>query len=103
MTDPDRSDNPFFRTWETPDGVPPFDRIRAEHFREAYARAFAEHDAEIAAIASQPKPPTFANTSAALGAGRAQLDEEPVVGASTRERELGIFDRARRQARARLN
>ena len=66
MTDPDRSDNPFFRTWETPDGVPPFDRIRAEHFRDAYARAFAEHDAEIAAIAAQPEPPTFANTIAAL-------------------------------------
>ena len=66
MTPSDGSDNPFFRTWETPDGVPPFDRIRAEHFREAYARAFAEHDAGIAAIASQPEPPTFANTIAAL-------------------------------------
>ena len=66
MTDPDRSANPFFQTWTTPDGAPPFDRIRPEHFREAYARAFAEHDAEVAAIAAQPEPPDFANTIAAL-------------------------------------
>jgi peptidyl-dipeptidase Dcp len=66
MTDPDRSDNPFFRAWTTPDGVPPFDRISAEHFREAYARAFATHEAEVAAIASQPEPPTFTNTITAL-------------------------------------
>ena len=66
MTDPDQSANPFFQTWTTPDGAPPFDRIRPEHFREAYARAFAEHDAEVAAIAAQPEPPDFANTIAAL-------------------------------------
>jgi Zn-dependent oligopeptidase len=66
MTDPDRSANPFFQTWTTPDGAPPFDRIRPEHFREAYARAFAEHDVEVAAIAAQPEPPDFANTIAAL-------------------------------------
>jgi len=66
MTDPDRSANPFFQTWTTPDGAPPFDRIRPEHFREAYARAFAKHDAEVAAIAAQPEPPDFANTIAAL-------------------------------------
>ena len=66
MTDPDRSANPFFQTWTTPDRAPPFDRIRPEHFREAYARAFAEHDAEVAAIAAQPEPPDFANTIAAL-------------------------------------
>ena len=66
MTDPDQSANPFFQTWTTPDGAPPFDRIRPEHFREAYARAFTEHDAEVAAIAAQPEPPDFANTIAAL-------------------------------------
>jgi peptidyl-dipeptidase Dcp len=66
MTDPDQSANPFFQTWTTPDGAPPFDRIRPEHFREAYARAFAEHDAEVAAMAAQPEPPVFANTIAAL-------------------------------------
>ncbi len=64
--------NPFFETWITPDGVPPFERIRPEHFREAYSRAFAEHDAEIAAIGGQTEPPTFDNTIVALeNSGRA--------------------------------
>ncbi|MFZ3310763.1 MAG: M3 family metallopeptidase [Xanthobacteraceae bacterium] len=58
--------NPFFEAWDTPDGVPPFDRIAPEHFRGAYARALAEHDAEIAAIASAAAAPTFDNTIAAL-------------------------------------
>jgi len=53
--------NPFFESWTTPDGVPPFDRIKPEHFRPAYARALAEHQAEIAAIAADPAPPSFAN------------------------------------------
>ena len=37
--------NPFFEEWTTPDGVPPFDRIKPEHFRPAYTRALAEHEA----------------------------------------------------------
>ena len=60
----------FFEHWTTPDGVPPFDRIAPEHFRPAYARALAEHEAEIAAIAADPEPPTFDNTIAATGAER---------------------------------
>src|SRR5580658_1317422 len=65
--------NPFLAAWTTPDGVPPFDRIAPEHFREAYARALAEHEAEIAAIAAETAPPSFANTIAALElAGRSQ-------------------------------
>ena len=58
--------NPFFEAWTTPEGVPPFDRIAPGHFREAYARALAEHDAEIAAIAGNTAPPSFDNTIAAL-------------------------------------
>src|SRR5581483_12008392 len=54
--------NPFFEDWTTPDRVPPFDRITPEHFRPAYARALAEHEAEIAALAENPAVPTFANT-----------------------------------------
>ena len=59
-------DNPFFRHWTTPGEVPPFAEIRPEHFAPAYARAFAEHEAEVAAIAGRPEPPDFANTIAAL-------------------------------------
>jgi peptidyl-dipeptidase Dcp len=61
-----QAENPFFESWATPFGAPPFDRIRAEHFGPAYDRAFAEHQREIDAIASDKAPPTFDNTIAAL-------------------------------------
>ncbi len=63
---PSSAANPFSEAWNTPDGVPPFERIAPEHFRDAYARALAEHDAEIAAIGSAATAPTFDNTIAAL-------------------------------------
>jgi peptidyl-dipeptidase Dcp len=55
-------DNPFFETWIPPFGVPPFSRIRPEHFMPAFERAFSEHEAEIAAIAGNPEPQSFENT-----------------------------------------
>ena len=68
MTVP-QSANPFFEPWTTPHEVPPFGRITPEHFRPAYARAFADHEAEIAAIAAAPEPPSFDNTIGALELG----------------------------------
>jgi peptidyl-dipeptidase Dcp len=65
-TVPAASTNPFFEPWNTPDGVAPFGRIKPEHFLPAYARALAEHETEIAAIAADPAPPDFDNTIAAL-------------------------------------
>ncbi|MDE2012458.1 MAG: M3 family metallopeptidase [Alphaproteobacteria bacterium] len=63
--------NPFFEPSPAPFGAPPFDRIKPEHFRPAYERALAEHEAEIAAIAGNAAAPSFANTIAALeGSGR---------------------------------
>jgi len=58
--------NPLLEAWTGPFGVPPFDRIRPEHFRPAFDRAFADHNFDIAAIAADPEPPTFANTIVAL-------------------------------------
>ncbi|MCX7310667.1 MAG: M3 family metallopeptidase [Alphaproteobacteria bacterium] len=73
--------NPFFDTWSTPFGAPPFSRIKSEHFMPAYERAFAEHEAEIAAIAGQTAPPTFENTVVALeNAGRALQRVDDVFG-----------------------
>jgi peptidyl-dipeptidase Dcp len=66
MTQPDTPENPFFADWTTPDGVPPFAEIKPGHFAPAYARAFAEHEAEVAAIASRREPADFDNTIAAL-------------------------------------
>jgi peptidyl-dipeptidase Dcp len=56
------TDNPFFEPWDTPFELPPFARIRAEHFPPAFDRAMTEHAAEIAAITAGGEPPTFADT-----------------------------------------
>jgi peptidyl-dipeptidase Dcp len=64
--------NPLLQSWDAPDALPPFDRVRAEHFVPAFQSALAAHDAEIAAIANNADAPTFDNTIAALDkAGRA--------------------------------
>ena len=54
--------NPFFSEWNTPFGVPPFDKIKNEHFLPAYEKALAEHKQEIQQIISNPEVPTFENT-----------------------------------------
>jgi peptidyl-dipeptidase Dcp len=54
--------NPFFEAWRDPFEVPPFARIAPGHFMPAFERAFAEHDADIAAVTAQAEAPTFANT-----------------------------------------
>jgi len=71
---PAASGNPFFAAWTTPDGVAPFHHIKPEHFRPAYARALAEHEAEITAIAADPAPPDFDNTIVALERSGKALD-----------------------------
>lgn len=63
------SDNPLVETRSGAFDVPPFDRIEPEHFQPAFARAFAEHEAEVAAIAANAAEPTFANTIEALELG----------------------------------
>ncbi len=95
MADPTTSNNPFLQSWTTPDAVPPFGQIKPEHFDPAYARAFAEHDAEVAAIAASAAPPDFANTIAALElSGRMLARVEQVfdllVGAHSNEALLAI-------------
>ena len=59
-------DNPLLAEWGGPFGVAAFGRIKPEHFRSAFARAFAAHAAEVAAIAGNADAPTFANTIDAL-------------------------------------
>src|SRR5262249_18134247 len=60
--------DPLLAQWSGPFGVPAFGRIKPEHFRPAFARAFAAHAAEVAAIAGNAQAPTFANTIDALEA-----------------------------------
>ncbi|WP_340114849.1 M3 family metallopeptidase [Maribellus mangrovi] len=59
-------DNPFFKEWNTPFGVPPFDEIKNAHFRPAFAEGMRLHKEEIEAIVNNPQEPTFENTMIAL-------------------------------------
>jgi peptidyl-dipeptidase Dcp len=60
------TENPFFEVWNTPFELPPFDRIRPEHFPPAFDRGMAEHAEQIAAIAGSGAAADFANTVEAL-------------------------------------
>lgn len=54
--------NPLLATYSTPFEVPPFDKIKDEHFRPAFEVALKQHTDEIDEIISQTEAPTFANT-----------------------------------------
>ena len=57
------TDNPFFEDeWTTPYGVPPFDRIKMEHYAPAFERGMSLHNEQIEAIVSSVEEPTFENT-----------------------------------------
>src|SRR3979490_402555 len=68
------TDNPLLEDWRGPFGVPPFGRITPAHFMPAFDRAFAEHDAEIAAIGGDAAGPTFQNTIEAMERAGRTLD-----------------------------
>lgn len=68
------SQNPFFSEFDTPYGVPPFDKIKTEHYMPAFIEGMRQDSLEIEAIANNPEPPTFANTIEALEYSGAMLD-----------------------------
>lgn len=63
----------MMRPWTGPyGGIPPFDKVKVADFPAAFQASIAEYRAEIAKIANNPQPATFANTVAALeNSGRA--------------------------------
>ncbi len=65
-TTPDMTDNPLLSEWDTPFGVPPFDKIHNADYQPAFEAAMAMHKKEIEEIINNPEPPTFANTIEAL-------------------------------------
>jgi len=60
------STNPFFEEWNTPFGVPPFEKIKTEHFKPALEEGMKLQLAEIEDIIKNSDAPTFENTIAAL-------------------------------------
>ncbi len=64
--------NPLLSDWDTPFGLPPFDRIGDDDFAAALDAALAEDRAEVNTIAADPAEPDFDNTvGALLRSGRA--------------------------------
>ena len=62
----DNSMNPFFKEFDTPFGVPPFNLITAEHYKPAFEEGFKQHKAEIDAIVNNSEKANFENTIVAL-------------------------------------
>jgi peptidyl-dipeptidase Dcp len=58
--------NPLLADWDTPFGLPPYDWISDADYAPAVDAALDAARANIAAIADNPDPPSFANTIAAL-------------------------------------
>ena len=54
--------NPLLSPSPAPDGTPPYDRIRPEHYEPAFDAAIAAAHEDFRRIAENPEPPTFANT-----------------------------------------
>jgi peptidyl-dipeptidase Dcp len=65
--------NPFFEAYNTPFGVPPFDKIQNKHYLPAFEEGIKQHDAEIKSITDSEKTPDFVNTIAALDKSGALL------------------------------
>ncbi len=59
--------NPFLeKQWSTPLGVPPFNKIKTEHFRPAIEEGIKLQANEITTIISNKQPASFANTIEAI-------------------------------------
>lgn len=58
--------NVFLSEWDTPYGIPPYDKIKISHYIPAIKEGIKQHDAEIEAIISCVETPTFENTIAPL-------------------------------------
>ncbi|WP_396169260.1 M3 family metallopeptidase [Flavobacterium sp.] len=58
--------NPFFQAYDTPYNVPPFDKIKNEHFKPAILEGIKRHEEEISTIANSSSAPTFDNTILAM-------------------------------------
>ncbi len=58
--------NPLLTEWNTPFGVPPFDKIKSEDYLPALKKGVEEKRADIEAIINNKERPTFENTILAL-------------------------------------
>jgi peptidyl-dipeptidase Dcp len=71
---PASSDNPLLTESTLPYHMPPFDKIKDEHFLPAIENGMQEQLKEVDAIAANPEKPTFDNTVVALERTGRDLD-----------------------------
>ena len=73
------STNPFFEEWDTPYGIPPFEKIKEAHYLPAIKEGIKQNKQEIEAIISNPEAPTFENTLLALDKSGLLLNKTAMV------------------------
>ena len=61
-----KSTNPFKEEWNTPYNVPPFDKIKTEHYVPAFEEGMKQQAKNVETIANNTEEPTFDNTILAL-------------------------------------
>jgi peptidyl-dipeptidase Dcp len=61
-----KENNPLLTSYNTPFDVPPFDKIRIEHYEPAFIEAMKQQKLAIEAIVTSTEEPTFENTIEAL-------------------------------------
>lgn len=66
--------NPFLTEFQTEHGVPPFDKIKLEHYEPAFLKGIEEQNANIDAIVNNSEAPTFDNVIVALDNSSPTLD-----------------------------
>ncbi len=98
------ADNPVLAPWGGPHGGgPAFDQVRVEHFAPALDEAMARYRAEIAAIAENPAPPSFANTLEALErSGRDYRQATSLMGTFTSTMNTPAMQAVQREAAPKL-
>jgi peptidyl-dipeptidase Dcp len=67
------ADNPFFQVYDTPFQIPPFNKIKNEHYMPAFEQGMQDHLAEIDVIVNNSDAPTFENTVEELERAGKQL------------------------------
>lgn len=71
--------NPFLSEFQTEHGVPPFDKIKQEHYEPAFLKGIEEQNANIDAIVNNSEAPTFENVIVALDNSAPILDRVSAI------------------------
>jgi peptidyl-dipeptidase Dcp (EC 3.4.15.5). Metallo peptidase. MEROPS family M03A len=71
--------NPFLTEFQTEHGVPPFDKIKLEHYEPAFLKGIEEQNANIDAIVNNSEAPTFENVIVALDNSSPILDRVSAI------------------------